>query len=96
MAEGALPVLVIGAFSLIAGFLGGREPTYVPGGAVAGAVNMSVSFGAFLLVFGLFDRHFIAIGGRGLVLFLPLMVLIGFGLGALAGLLRQGTVVRKG
>jgi hypothetical protein len=88
-------VLVIGAFSLIAGYLCGREPSDVPGGAVAGAVNMSVGFGTILLVFGLFDRHFIAIGGRGLILYLLLMVVIGFGLGALAGLLRQRTVVRK-
>jgi hypothetical protein len=41
----------------------------------------------------LFDRHFAAIGGRVLIMYFPLAGLAGFGLGALAGLLR-GRVAR--
>jgi hypothetical protein len=87
--EIAIPATVIGVFSLVGGYVCPRAPNYVRGGALAGAANMTVSCAGFLLVMGLFDRHFAATGGRGLIMYLSLAGLMGFGLAALAGLLRE-------
>ena len=87
-AEVALPLLLVAAFSVVAAYICAREPHELRAGAIGGAINMTATCAVFLLVIGLFDRHFTAIGGRGLILYLPLASLIGAVLGGLAGLLR--------
>jgi hypothetical protein len=86
LAETALPLIVAGVFSLTSGYVASRPARSFASGAVGGAVNALANLGVLLLVLSIWDRHFIAIGGRRLVAWLPLVAL----LGALVGMMGAG------
>jgi hypothetical protein len=89
LAEVALPLSMASLLSLIAGYVASRKTGSFQSGALGGAINDLISLGLFFLAACIGDRHFIALGGRSLIVWFPLVAL----LGALFGMLGAG--VRK-
>ena len=89
LAEVALPLSMASLLSLIAGYVASRKTGSFRGGELGGAINDLISLGLFFLAASIGDRHFIALGGRSLVVWFPLVAL----LGALFGMMGAG--VRK-
>jgi hypothetical protein len=77
LAEITIPLIGTSLCSLIAGFIAcWREPDF-RSGALGGAVNAMINLGLLLFVVSLRDRHFMALGERSLVAWLPLVTLVG-------------------
>ena len=89
LTEVALPLSMASLLSLIAGYVASRKTGSFRSGALGGAINDLISLGLFFLAASIGDRHFIALGGRSLVVWFPLVAL----LGALFGMMGAG--VRK-
>jgi len=89
LTEITLPLIAAAVFSFRAGYIVSQSAGNFRSGAFGGAVNALVSLGLLLLVLSLWDRHFSALGGPGLVVWLPLVVIVG----ALFGM--AGAGVRK-
>jgi hypothetical protein len=86
LAEVTPPLIAAGFFGLIAGYVASREPKGFRSGALGGTVNALTNLGLLFLVLSIWDSHFIAIGGRSLAVWLPLVALPG----ALVGTLGAG------
>ena len=81
LAEILPPLVLAGAFSMLAGFVASRGTGHVRSGAIGGGLNALANLGLLLLLLTVADRHFRSIGGLGLVTELPLVVPIGALLG---------------
>jgi len=89
LAEVTIPLSMASLFSLVAGYVASRKTGSSQSGALGGAINALISLGLLLLAVSIGDRHFIALGGRSLIVWFPLVAL----LGALFGMMGAG--VRK-
>jgi hypothetical protein len=75
LAEIIIPLIGTSLCSLIAGFVASRREPRFRSGAPGGAVNTLINLGVLLFVVSLRDIHFIALGGRSLAAWLPLVAL---------------------